>query len=131
MLYSEFIEGTGCRENDHNYQVYKNLEIMYMNSDMTKDQIYEYGKKLVDNSKTPEEIRFEAEKKEEIKSLKEEIEYYKSELDRYKTLLQYENESSSPDQEFIKHCKHMIKCNKNWISERRNKIQVIKNFFLK
>ena len=56
MLFSEFREGTGCKDNQHNHEVYKNLEIMYMNSDMTKEEIYEYGKKLVDNSKTVEEL---------------------------------------------------------------------------
>lgn len=60
MLYSEFIEGTGCKDTKNNYQVYKNLEIMYMNSNMSKSDIYEYGKKLVDNSKTDEEIKLEA-----------------------------------------------------------------------
>ena len=59
MMYNEFINGTGCKENDHNYKVYKDLEILYMNSDLTKEQIYEYGKKLVDNSKSEEQINFE------------------------------------------------------------------------
>ena len=58
MLWCEFIDGTGCKISEHNYQVYKDLEIMYINSDMTKNQVYEYGKKLVDNSKTPEQIAF-------------------------------------------------------------------------
>lgn len=73
MMYSEFVAGTGCRENEHNYEVFKNLEIMYMNSDMSKEQIYEYGKKLVDNSKSEEQLRFEQEIKDEIKALKEQI----------------------------------------------------------
>lgn len=51
MMYSEFIEGTGCRQNEHNYKVFQNLEAMYINTDMSKEEIYEYGKKLVDNSK--------------------------------------------------------------------------------
>ena len=45
MLFSEFVEGTGCKDNEKNYEVYKNLEIMYMNSNMSKAEIYEYGKK--------------------------------------------------------------------------------------
>lgn len=76
MMYSEFIQGTGCRENEHNYEVFKNLEVMYNNTDMTKAQIYEYGKKLVDNSKTDEELRLE-------KQIKEEITYWKNEIERY------------------------------------------------
>lgn len=82
MMYSEFIEGTGCKDNQHNYEVFKNLEIMYMNSDMSKAEIYEYGKKLVDNSKTEEQIRFEQEIKNEIESYKEAIKYAKGEIAR-------------------------------------------------
>lgn len=50
MLYSEFIEGTGCKASMHNFKVFQNLEVMYNNSNLTKEQIYEYGKKLVDNN---------------------------------------------------------------------------------
>lgn len=85
MLYSEFIEGTGCKENYHNYKVYKDLEIMYMNSDLTKQDIYEYGKKLVDNSKSEEEIRFENELNQELKELKEEYKAAREEVNRYRT----------------------------------------------
>lgn len=49
MLYSEFIEGTGCKANMHNFKVYQDLEVMYNNTTLTKEQVYEYGKKLVDN----------------------------------------------------------------------------------
>ena len=58
MLYGEFIEGTGCKDNEHNYKVYCDLEIMCMNSDMSKAEIYEYGKKLVDNSKSEKRAGF-------------------------------------------------------------------------
>lgn len=78
MMYSEFIAGTGCKENEHNYKVFRNLEVMYMNSDMSKAEIYEYGKKLVDNSKSEQELKLEAEIKERIESLKAEIESEKS-----------------------------------------------------
>lgn len=49
MLFSEFIAGTGCKATRHNFKVYEDLEVMYDNSRITKEQIYEYGKKLVDN----------------------------------------------------------------------------------
>ena len=49
MLYSEFIEGTGCQDNHHNFKVFQDLEVLYMNSDISKEHIYEYGKKLVRN----------------------------------------------------------------------------------
>ena len=86
MLYHEFIAGTGCKDNEHNYKVYKDLEIMYMNSDMTKAQIYEYGVKLVDNSKSPEQIAFEREIMTEIDELKNEIESNKNSIDYYTTM---------------------------------------------
>lgn len=50
MLFSEFIEGTGCKGTRHNFKVYQDLQVMYINTDLTKEQIYEYGKKLVDNN---------------------------------------------------------------------------------
>lgn len=83
MLYSEFIEGTGCKENDHNYKVYKDLEIMYMNSDLTKQEIYEYGKKLVDNSKTEKEIEFENNLRNKLKELKREYQVAKEQAKTY------------------------------------------------
>lgn len=63
MLYNEFIEGTGCKDNDHNYQVYKELEVIYTNTECSKAHIYEMGKKLVDNSKSESELKVEAEVK--------------------------------------------------------------------
>jgi hypothetical protein len=75
MMYSEFVENTGCKQNEHNYKVFQNLEAMYMNTEMTKEEIYEYGKKLVDNSKTEEEIETERKIKEEIEAYKYFIEY--------------------------------------------------------
>lgn len=77
MMYSEFAEAVGCKDNDHNHKVFRDLEIMYMNSDMSKAEIYEYGKKLVDNSKSEAELKVEAEVKEKIAEHKAEIEKYK------------------------------------------------------
>ena len=83
MLYSEFVEGTGCRETDHNYQVYKELEIIYMNTDCSKEHIYEMGRKLVDNSKTEEELRLIAEVKAEIEDLKRQLKVFQEDAKRY------------------------------------------------
>ena len=83
MLYDEFIQGTGCKQNEHNYKVYKDLEIMYMNSDLSKEEIYEYGKKLVDNSKSPEAIEIENKWKAEIAQLKEQLKEFQAEAKRY------------------------------------------------
>ena len=88
MLYSEFIDGTGCRDTEHNRKIYRDLEVMYMNSDLTKEDIYSYGIKLVDNSLTPEEMlhneRIQAEidgYQEEINGIKAEIEHGNSEIE--------------------------------------------------
>lgn len=86
MLYSEFIEGTNCKDNEHNYNVYKNLEIMYMNSNMTKAEIYAYGVKLVDNSKSEKEIQFEQEIKEKIEAEKKEAEYWLERAEFYRVI---------------------------------------------
>ncbi len=78
MMYSEFIEGTGCRENDHNYKVFKDLEIMYMNSDLSKQEIYEYGKKLVDN--TVVETQLVKDLKAELQTTKNRINEVREEI---------------------------------------------------
>lgn len=44
-----------------------------MNSNISKAQIYEYGKKLVDNSKSEAELKVEAEIKTEIEEHKTQI----------------------------------------------------------
>ena len=70
MMYSEFMENTGCKDNENNYSVFKNLEVMYMNSEIEKSIIYDYGKKLVDNSKSQSEIDTENKLKKEIEDIK-------------------------------------------------------------
>lgn len=87
MLYSEFVAGTGCRDNEHNHKVYKDLEIMYMNSDMSKDEIYEYGKKLVNNAESEDVKRLKADLRNELKSLKEENKRRKETIEHYKQAL--------------------------------------------
>ena len=69
MLYDEFVQGTGCRETEHNYKVYKDVEVIYMNSDMTKEEAYTIGKMRVNNSLTEDE-------EERLKVLKADIVRY-------------------------------------------------------
>lgn len=119
MLYGEFIEGTGCRDNEHNFKVYKDLEIMYMNSDMSKAEIYEYGKKLVDNSKSEEALAFEAELKAKMAKLKEENKTYKADIEWYEEVLERAHEpvTISNVKNTIKWYKKCMKDNKKQISE--------------
>lgn len=127
MLYDEFIQGTGCVANQHNYEVYKNLEVMYMNSDMTKEEIYEYGKKLVDNSKSKEVLELEATIKAEIQEYKDHIEaqkkdlaYYQGELDAYK------NAITETDKWWKDTCKVRVRNAKDEIKFARNRIRELK-----
>lgn len=121
MLYSEFVAGTGCKETEHNYNVYKDLEIMYMNSDMSKQEIYEYGKKLVDNSKTEKELAFEADIKEQIAQLKEAISFDKRDISVWEGCLQTE-----VDPYWIKIWKDNIKATKKNIRRLRTEIKELK-----
>lgn len=84
MLFSEFIDGTGCKDNEYNYKIYKRLELMYMADDsITKAEIYEYGKKLVDNSKTAKELEIEANWKAELKELNRQLDNHKAQIKQY------------------------------------------------
>ena len=115
MLYSEFVENTGCKETDYNYQIYKNLEIMYMNSDIPKSAIYEYGKKLVDNSKTEAEIEFESQINAEIARHKSQIESYKKDLEYENYMLSIANNAAHKST--IKYIKEAIKTERRKIKE--------------
>ena len=95
MLFSEFQQGTGCKDNEYNHKIYSRLELMYMADDsITKEEIYEYGKKLVDNSKTEEELRLEADVKADIAGYNNQITSLKEELERVKGYLSTETDSS-------------------------------------
>lgn len=122
MLYNEFVENTGCKENDHNYKLYKRLEIIYMNDDsITKAEIYEMGKKLMDNSKSEEQIRLENEITCEIECYKEDIARHKTEINQYKALVAEET-----DKWFIRNWKGSIKYHRDEIKRLQNKINALK-----
>lgn len=124
MLYSEFVSGTGCRENDYNYRVYKELEIIYMNTDCTKAHIYEMGKKLVDNSKSEAELKLEAQ-------VNAEIEQHKAEIEKYKSWLPHEEEmmniwKHNGDKEMTAFYRNNIQFWKQEIRNHRNHINALK-----
>lgn len=124
MLYSEFVEGTGCRDNDHNYKVYKDLEVIYMNTDCSKAHIYEMGRKLVDNSKSESEMKVEAEVKAEIEEHKAEIAKYKEWIKQNEEMLVYWKEQM--DKEMIAFYRNPIKHWKEEIRYHRNQISALK-----
>lgn len=124
MMYSEFVAGTGCRENAHNYKVFEDLEVMYMNSNLTKEQIYEYGKKLVDNSKSPEILKLEAEIEEEIESLKGRIESCQREIAYRKEMVRIF--MADGDKEMARSNRNVIKYEQDEIKAARARIAACK-----
>lgn len=116
MLYSEFVENTGCKETDYNYLVYKRLELIYMNDDtVSKQDIYEYGKKLVDNSETEAEIEFETQINAEIAGHKSQIESYKKDLEFEKYMLSID--STKGRKAAVKYTEEAIKAERRKIKE--------------
>lgn len=124
MMYSEFAEAVGCKDNDHNHKVFRDLEIMYMNSDMSKTEIYEYGKKLVDNSKTEKELALEAEVKEEIEKIKTEIKSDKHWVSYYKSQKEYNK--SVGDKFWTDENRRMERYYTEEIKKLRNRISALK-----
>lgn len=122
MMYSEFVKGTGCKDSAHNHEVFKNLEVMYMNTDMTKEEIYEYGKKLVDNSKSEAQLQFEVKMKEKIDELKDEVKWYRSKIDMYNDFIKYTNCSIDEEEMY----RSFIRSYKELIKKARNEIEEIK-----
>jgi len=124
MLYGEFLQGTGCKDNSHNYKVYQDLEAMYMNSNLSKADIYEYGKKLVDNSKSEQELRLIAEVKAEIKANKERIDYYLQDIERMQEMIKY-------DKDWKSLYSGPIKYEKEEVRRLKLKNRTLKEWFLK
>ena len=125
MLYSEFVENTGCKETDYNYQIYKRLEILYMNDEtITKQEIYEYGKKLVDNSLTEKQKEWNADIDRQIAEQETVIEHYKGEI-------KYNEEAiklwTGYDADMVKGYRKSIKWNKQEIAYHRNLIRNLKS----
>jgi len=122
MLFSEFQENTGCHDNEYNHTLYKRLEIIYMNDDsVTKAEIYDMGKKLMDNSKSEKQLAFEQELKDEMNGYKEQIKSLENDIKYYKTLLVDEW-----DKMLIKEWKSSIRWRREDIKRLKNKIYGIK-----
>lgn len=121
MMYSEFAKAVGCRDNEHNHKVFNDLEVMYMNSDLTKEEIYEYGRKLVDNSKSPEQIRLKEEVEAEISICKRDLEYWIREYKRNVELAKNED-----DEYWKMSFKASARNDKNEIKSLKNRIQALK-----
>ena len=122
MMYSEFAQNTGCKDNEYNHKLFKRLEIIYMEDDsITKEEIYDMGKKLMDNSKSEEQIRLENEITCEIECYKEDITRHKTEINQYKALIAEET-----DKWFIRTWKDSIKWRRAEIKRLQLKINNLK-----
>lgn len=112
MLYNEFIKNTGCRENEQNYNIYKGLELIYMNTDLTKDEIYKIGKKLVNNGLTKEQKNHNAEIQTQIDALSDVIASDQSYLERTpfgdKGTIKYYKDSIRANKQEIKRLKELL-----------------------
>lgn len=127
MMYSEFVAGTGCKDNAHNYKVFQNLEAMYMNTDMSKAEIYEYGKKLVDNSKSEAELKAEVAIKAKVDEIKAEIEVHKREIAFWKENVDFWKENGDKAQ--AQSDKRMLDYHRAELKAARNQLATIKHFF--
>lgn len=96
MLYTEFLSGTKAKDNANNYEVYKALEVVYMNrEELTKEDIFTAAAGLLDNSETPaeKELRETCEKLEkQIKENAEAIKFWKDENKHLRALEKEEAE---------------------------------------
>lgn len=124
MLYDEFIQGTGCKDNADNFKVYKDLEILYMNSDLTKEAIYEYGKKLVNNGLTEKQKAWNADIDRQIAKLQEQVNYYISEADYYKKVIEM---WTGYDADAVKSGKYQLQRVKREARYYKNKIKGLKS----
>ena len=124
MMYSEFVKGTGCKENEYNYKVFRNLEVMYMNTEMSKQEIYEYGKKLVDNSKSEAELRVEARIKADIEGWKKELQHHRDEIKFYEDNIKFWKEAG--DDTMVQLNRNSLKYHKDAAKEARTNIANLK-----
>ena len=127
MLYDEFLAGTGCRDTAKNYKVFRDLEILYMNSEeITKEDIYEYGKKLVDNSLTKAQVAWNERVDGEIAEYKDRLETAKVNLARYEENRDYTAKEFYYDKDFINFWKQAVKEEKQTIKNIRGTIRNLK-----
>ena len=126
MLYSEFVNGTGCKDTPYNYDIYKKLECLYMNwdGDITHAEIYEMGKKLVDNSLTENQIKWNDDIDEKIRELQFDIRTFTSDLERYTSNYNFYKEHGW--EENTDFWKKEIKYVKREIRTRKQKIKELK-----
>lgn len=123
MLYDEFLVGTGCRDNADNYKVYKDLEILYMNSELSKAEIYAYGKKLVNNALTESQVAWNKDIDRQIANIQEQVDYYLGEAKYYENVIAM---WLGVDEDCVKSGKYQLKRVKREARYYKNKIKELK-----
>lgn len=121
MMYSEFAEATGCKDNEANHRLFRNLEIMYMEGDMSKAEIYAIGRAFMDNSKSEQQLQLEKEINDEIARYKMEIKELERDIEWRKEALM---EEMKPEYKAL--WKSEIKWRRNQIKQNRNQIKALK-----
>lgn len=126
MMYSEFVENTGCRENEHNCKLFERLEAMYMNTDITKAEIYEYGKALMNNELSEKQKAHNEQMRQEIQELTNELEQAKAWKAR-----DMEYAKNAEDRESRQFWHQSINADISYIKELRWKIAIRKDAIIK
>lgn len=84
MLFEEFREGTGCKDNPHNREIYRKVEALYYTAEgMTKAEAYKIATPYLNNEPSEEERRTWAEVKSEAAALDWDVMHYTNEAERY------------------------------------------------
>ena len=133
MLWSEFIQGTKCKDTEYNYKVYKQLESLYMiNDNLSKEDIYKTGKMLVDNAETESEKEARQEKENKINTYIDWINENNKSIEYIKELIARDTEylntgvGGEIEKANIAYWKKEIKRYKSDISLWRSKINLLK-----
>lgn len=120
MLWSEFKQGTECKESDKNYSIYKSLEALYMKYDYSKEDIYKVGRLLVDNSETEAEKAYREQIEKQIETEKEDLRYYSDRIETLSLFCRLDTTTQGEAKEFknsIKEYKQIIKRSKQRIEQ--------------
>jgi hypothetical protein len=54
MLYSEFLEETKAKDNAQNYHIFKIFQALYMDSKVSKEDVYKAAKPFLNSEETKE-----------------------------------------------------------------------------
>ena len=97
-----------------------------MNSNLSKEEIYEYGKKLVDNSKTDAELEIERNINGRIDELKEQLKSVRAAEKRYAEYYQKEKEEFGLSARAYNYWKEQVKWQKELARRINRRISELK-----